>query len=147
MKQRYMVVAAIILSMVLGLVIIDATKNTTFKEVVLDQLNVVEVSSIEVIRSSNTIEDKITVTDPSQIKAVMNAFSLITLREASCSNINHMESYWITIKTNKIRQFGITLYNKDYVNIYDYNSKNKNSEKTYKITNEFDPRVIRGLFS
>ena len=106
-----------------------------------------EVSSIEIIRSSNTInEDKITVTDPSQIELIMNAFSQTKLREASLSNINYTEKYWITIKTNKIRKFGITLYDKDYVDIFEDNSKKK-YPKSYKITNEFDPIVIQGLFS
>lgn len=148
MKKRYKIVAAIFLAIVVGLVIIDmSTKNTTFKEVVLDHLNVIEVSSIEIIRSTDTInEDKITVTDPSQIESIMNAFSQTKLKEASFLNINYTGSYWITLKTNKNRKFGITLYDKVYVTIIEYNNSTKNATKSYKITNEFDPIVIRGLF-
>ncbi|WP_045574559.1 hypothetical protein [Desulfosporosinus sp. I2] len=147
MKKRYKIVAAIIFAIVVGLVIIYmSTKNTTFKEVVLDHLNVMEVSSIEIIRKTDAInENRITVTDPSQIELIMNAFSRTKMREASFSNINYTESYWITLKTNENRKFGITLYDNDYVNIFEYNSK-KNTTKSYKITNEFDPIVIRGLF-
>lgn len=144
MKQRYKVVVAMIVIMVIGLVIIESTKNITFKEVVLNNLNVTEVSSIEIIRSNNAIEDKITVTDPSKIELIMNAFSQLKLRAVSHSSVNFSESYWITIKTSRARQFGMTLYDKDYLNIYDYNSK---KTKSYKITNEHDLIFIRGLFS
>ena len=144
MKKRYGIVARIALVIVIGLFYMS-TKNTTFKEVVFDHLNG-EVSSIEIIRSSDTPnEDKITLTDPSQIELIMNAFSQTKLREvSSISNIHYTEKYWIWLKINKVRKFAITLYGKDYVNIAGEDSKYP--PKKYRITNEFDPIVIRGLF-
>ena len=147
MKKGYKIFAAIILAIVVGSVIINmSTKNTIFKEVVTDHLNVKEISSIEIIRSTDTIsEDTITVTDVGQIQLIINALSQTKLRKTSISNINYAESYWITLKTNEKRKFGMTLYDKDYLTIFQYNS-NKDATKSYKITNEFDPSVIRGLF-
>jgi len=145
-KKRYKIVALIALAIIVGLVINDYTRITTFKEVVFSQLNG-EVSSIEIIRSTDTPnEDKITVTDPSQIELIMNALSQTKLREASRPNIKSAEKYWITLKIKNIRKFGITLYGKDYVDIYDDNPYEKDRLKSYKITNKFDPIIIRALF-
>lgn len=147
MKRRYKIVAVIILAIVVGLVINNYTKNTTFKEAVLDHMNVKEISSIEIVRASDAInEDKITITDSSQIELIMNAFSQTKLRESISPNIKYTEVYWITLKINKIRKFGIILYGKDYVVINDANPYEKYKVHSYRITNEFDSIVIQGLF-
>ena len=147
MKKRYKIVAGIILVLAVGIFSINIyAKNTTFKVVVSDHLSTKDISSIEIDRLSDTInEDQINVTDPSQIELIMKSFSQAKLRETSFSNINFKESLWITIKTNGNRQFGITLYDKNYIQIFKYNAQ-KNADISYEITNGFDPSVIQGLF-
>lgn len=148
MKKRNYIVAGIVIIIIVGLgIFYMSTKSTTFKEAVLDQFDVKEVSSIEIIKSGEN-EKVVTVTDSSEIEKILNTFSQTKLRESSLSNINYADSYWMTIKTNnKNRKFGITLYDKDYINIYEYSAAiQKNTTKSYKITNDFDPIVIRDLF-
>ncbi len=148
MKKRgkYFIAFLVIVAIaVLGMMYLSS-RNTTFKEVVLNKLNLNEISSIEVIRSDRTNDKEITVTDTTQIKKILNAFSQMKLKESSISNINFITSYWITLESNGNRDFGITLYDKKYIVIYEYNAASqKNQSKSYIITNDFDPLAIAEL--
>lgn len=148
MKRRgkyFITILVIIIVAALGMMYIFS-KNTTFQEVVLDKLNLNEISSIEIIKSDRTNEKEITVTDPSQIIKIMDAFSQMKLKESTISNINYITSYWITLKSNENRNFGITLYDNNYIFIYEYNAVSQNNQfKSYIITNDLDPVAITEL--
>ncbi|WP_136607779.1 hypothetical protein [Paenibacillus dokdonensis] len=144
-KSNMYIIAPVIIIVIVGLVIYNFySKNTTFKDVVLDKINTDQISSLEILKSSN--DEKKTITDKSEINKIINSLSVIKLSEGSYS-IDSTESYYITIKTNNLRRFGMTLYDKNYLRIFDYDPKiPKNSIKSYKISNEFDPATIRSLF-
>jgi len=147
MKKRNKIVAAIILVVVVGLVVVYTSSiNTTFSEEVTDHFNLKDVSSIEIIKTtSSTNEDTVTVTDPKQMELIMNTFSMTKLRKDPVENSNYTDSYWITIKNNGTRQFGLTLYGHNYLEIYN-NNATKNALKSYKIKNELDLTLIQSLF-
>lgn len=148
-KRNKYIVSVIVLIVIVSLgVMYMSTKTTTFKKVVLERINSSDISSIEIIKSSDaTTENNKTLTDPYEIEKIMNAFSPVKLRESNVSNISFTESYWITVKTNENRIFGITLYDKNYVIIFEYDTPSRiNTTKSYKITNDFNPRVIEELF-
>ncbi|WP_054024019.1 hypothetical protein [Bacillus sp. FJAT-28004] len=143
MKKRNKIV---VLIMVIGLVVVYMySRNSTFSEEVTNHFNVKDVSSIEIIKTSTSNEETITVTDPKQIELIMNAFSTTKLRKDRILNINHTESYWITIKNNGTRRFGLTLYDDEYLEIYN-NNATKNALKSFKITNELNLTIIQDLF-
>ncbi|GIP28496.1 hypothetical protein J23TS9_36260 [Paenibacillus sp. J23TS9] len=144
-KSSIYIIAAVIIIVIVGLVIFNSySKNTTFNDVVLEKINTDQISSLEILKSSN--DEKKTITDKSEINKIMNSLSVIKLREGSYS-IDSTEPYYITIKTNNLRRFGMTLYDKNYLKIFDYDPEiPKNSTKSYKISNEFDPAIIRSLF-
>ncbi|MCJ8011812.1 DUF5301 domain-containing protein [Paenibacillus sp. KQZ6P-2] len=151
MKKSYYIVAAVVIVIVIIVslgIFYSSTKGTTFNEVVLARFDTKSVSSIEIIRQDNQGEATVTVTDPSEIQKILNAFSKAKLRKSSSSQIDFTESYWMTIKTNDgKRKYGITLYDKAYINTYEYNAAvPKNAIHSYKITNEFDSTVIGSLF-
>lgn len=91
MKRRgkYIITILVIITIAALAMMYIFSKNTTFKEVVLDKLNLNEISSIEIIKSGSTNEKEITVTDPSQITKIMDAFSQMKLKESTISNIKY----------------------------------------------------------
>ncbi|MGG1636656.1 hypothetical protein [Paenibacillus sp. NRS-1760] len=147
MKKRYMFVPALFLFVIAGVVVFTiSSKQTTFNKVISDQLNLNQISTIEILKSiDDPLEEKIVVTDLAQIERIMNVFSNTKLIKEHFSTININETYWITIKTNENRQFGLTLYDYHYLNVFNYNAS-KDAANSYKITNELDASVIRDLF-
>ncbi|MGO4697530.1 hypothetical protein AB4Z50_24915 [Paenibacillus sp. 2TAB26] len=148
MIKRNMIVPALFLIVIAGIVVFTTfSKQTTFKKAISDQLNVTQISSIEILKSTDDpLEEKIIVTDSALIERIMNVFSNTKLIKEHFSTNNYKESYWITIKTNENRQFGFTLYDHHFLNVFDYNAS-KNAANSYKITNELDASVIRDLFA
>lgn len=148
MKRRgkYFIGTLIFITIVaLGMMYIFS-KNTTFKEVVIEKLKVNEISSIEIVKSDRTNESEIAVTDPSQIIKIMEAFSQMQLKESNVSNVNFKTSYWIVLKSNGNRNFGITLYDSNHISIFEYNAvSQKKRLKSYIITNDLEQMVIPEL--
>lgn len=145
MKKRYRIVALIALAISVGLVINDYTKISTFKEVVSDRLNG-ELTSIAIITSltDDLLEDEIYIKDSSQIELIMNALSRAKLRKVRSFPINNYpQNYTLLLNINNKVSFMVELYGKDYVYI---SSADPKYASVYKITNEFDPIVIQGLF-
>ena len=111
--------------------------NTSFKRVALDDMKIGDVTSIDIVKTSNN--EEITIEDANQIEQIMKNFSDAKLRKYSIleqfDERNFNEAYWITIKVNGERKFGIRLDNDNYLSIHDY-SNNKNTN--FKITNNLN---------
>jgi len=143
-KRNTYILAVLLVAIVVVLAIMNNQRNTTFKEAVLDHLNLAEISSVDVIKSIDSSEEEISVTTPEKIQFLMNVLSEVKLRKADYSNSQQTESYWITIKTNNERKFGLTLYS-DHIIVFSYDSVGKKSV-SYKILNHVDLEAFNGLF-
>jgi len=144
-KRNTYILAFLLVAIVIVLAIMNNQRNTTtFKEAVLDQLNLAEISSVDVIKSIDSSEEEISVTTPEKIQFIVNVLSEVKLRKADYSNSQQTESYWITIKTNNERKFGLTLYS-DHIIIFSYDLVGKKSV-SYKILNHVDLEAINELF-
>lgn len=143
MKKRYITIAILCLTVILVFVYLS-TRNTTFNEAVLDELNISEISSLEIIKSIGTQEEEISVVDSNEIKSLMSMFSQIKLKHKQFPNGNYSETYWITIKGKGNRLYGMTLYDKDYIQIYNYQS---NISDEYKIIGDLNLSVIQEMFN
>ncbi|MFC3748314.1 hypothetical protein [Paenibacillus sp. GCM10012306] len=149
-KRNKYILFGIVMLIIVGLgIFYMSPSNTTFKKAVLDQLDVAEVSSIKIDKSGAAVdENEVTITDPGEIDKILGTLAQINLRKSRLSNIKYNDSYWITIETKSENlKFGITLYDQNYLETYEYNAKiPKNKIQSYKITNDFDLEVIRDLF-
>ncbi|AFM39852.1 hypothetical protein Desaci_0792 [Desulfosporosinus acidiphilus SJ4] len=147
MKKGYKIVYEITLAIVVVLVItVNLPKNTTFKAAVLDKLNGEKVSSIEIIRTSNKSvkDDTVELKDPSQVESIINFLSQMKLRETELPDRMAIP-YRVAIKTNGIIRFGLTLYDEGYIDIFELDNHTKDADKSYIITNKFDPKAIKSL--
>lgn len=112
----------------------------------LDGLSVNDVSSIQVISHlyDSAEEEEILITNEAQIAEILNYFSQFELNASKLSNITYIESYWVTIKMKEKLAYGLTLYDNEYLSIYEYDARRVSS---YSIKNEVGPPVIiRRLF-
>lgn len=149
MKRRIYALAVIVLIVIAGVIIFEVSKSTTFDKIVLERLNGNEISSITLLRTlDDNREEEISITDPNGIKKVVHYFSQMKLKEKkSRPSVDYTEQYRIIIRTDEKRRFGITLYDNNYLSVYDYNATLRGIS-SYEITNKIDdPSVIPDLFN
>lgn len=120
--------------------------NTSFERVALDDLKIEDITSIDIVKSSNN--EEVTIEDVNQIEQIMKNFSSTELRKYSVleqlEERNFNEAYWITIKVDGDRKLGIRLDSEKYISIFDYTKNNKNTN--FKITNNLNLEFIENLF-
>lgn len=147
MKRLVYLAAAFLIVVGLG-IFYFSPKNFTLEEAVLDKLDTNNVASIEVIKRDQQGEHTKNVTNSEEINEILNSLSAAKLKKSGSSDIQFTESYWITLKTeDKGRAYGMTLYDNDYINTFEYNAAvPKNASRSYKITNDFDAAAIRNAF-
>lgn len=134
-KTKYVIAAIVVVLLVISLfTLYENSKRTTFNEVVLKDLNVEEISSLQMIKSMS--ENEISITERNKIKEIIDCLSLIKLKESGLSTIEYTDSYWITLRDHDKRRFGITLYDNTYISIFKYTENQPNLTFSYKITNE-----------
>ncbi|MBY3618765.1 DUF5301 domain-containing protein [Acinetobacter sp. CUI P1] len=143
MKKRYvLILIPLAIIIILWSVTLYHSYNS-FNNLVLDQIDATEITSIEILKSSH--EDKAVVNDPKEIEKIIHAFSDLKLRRSNASE-KPTETYWISIRVNKALRFGMTLTDTNFLHIIDLASKNKYHSGNFKITSEFDGESITSLF-
>ncbi|MBD8068804.1 DUF5301 domain-containing protein [Bacillus sp. PS06] len=118
--------------------LLNSRSNTTFNEVVLEMP---EITSIEIIKSS--AEKEVFIENENVITQLLKHFSEAELKEDEVGSINFDESYWLTLRTNGERKLGITVYDENYLMIFDYSTSNQTS---YRIISGFDSSKIEQYF-
>lgn len=82
------------------------------------------------------------------IQSILNVLSEMKLRKSSVLDKGLNSSYMLSIfvdHENERDLFGITLYDQNYIEIYD-ETKTKNKITSYKITSDYEMEPIRKLF-
>ncbi|MEC2342646.1 hypothetical protein [Paenibacillus barengoltzii] len=141
-RYKYIAIGIILILLVAGtLIFLNHSKNTTFNEIVMKDINTDEISSLQVISRlyNSADEDERSLTDKNEINKIVDYFSQLELKRTNLSNISYTESYWITIKVNRELAFGLILYDNHYINIFEYN---RGRSSYYKITSKVDPPVV-----
>jgi hypothetical protein len=144
-KSKY-IYSVIGLAILAAIYFITRPDTTSFKELVLDRVNVADVTSIEIVetKESSTQEEEIVVTDRDEIENIMNGFAQVKLRESD-SGGSFGEAYWIHIKVDGYPRFGLHLNDQNYIYIHDL-QRNDKYNGSYRITNEFNSEFINHLF-
>ncbi|KTD87668.1 hypothetical protein UQ64_12775 [Paenibacillus etheri] len=143
MKTRYVIILIpLVIITILWSVTLYHSYNS-FGNLVMDKIDATEITSIEILKSSN--DKQIKVDDPKEIEKIIHEFSDVKLRRSNASD-KPTETYWISIFVNKGLRFGMNLTDTNFLYITDLASKNKYSSGNFKITSEFDGESITSLF-
>ena len=121
--------------------------RTSFKELVLDQMNASEsVNEMRIIKNRHQPDgSEQTITDQAIITAMMKNLSDIRLRKGSAQG-NSGDEYEIWFHTWSGPTFGIHYGSPNYLRIYNGSSNQKKYSWEYKVVSPFDPSVIEDLF-
>jgi hypothetical protein len=117
--------------------------HNSFKNLVLDEINASEITSIDILKSSNN--ENVVVKDKREIGKIIDGFADMKLRRSSADG-NYKESYWISIYVSNGLKFGMRLTDDKIISITNLHKKNKYSSGNFKITSVFDVSSIAGLF-
>lgn len=143
MKKRYVIILIpLVIITILWSVTLYHSYNS-FGNLVMDKIDRTEITSIEILKSSN--DEQIKVDDPKVIEKIIHEFSDVKLRRSNASE-KPTETYWISLFVNKGLRFGLNLTDTNFLYITDLASKNKYSSGNFKITSKFDGDSITSLF-
>lgn len=147
-KRTWYVFLAICVLILISAMLYSAFQNrTSFKEMVLDQLNEPgTISHMSVGKNRfRPNEQVIEITDPAEIERIMNSFSEVKLRKTSRVDYGGDE-YEVWFQGRNGPTFAVYFFSPDHVRIYNGSSNHKRYRKEYKIVNDFDFGVIENLF-
>jgi ABC-type uncharacterized transport system substrate-binding protein len=119
-------------------------RSTTFKEEVPD---VAEITSVEIIKTS--VDKETVLENGNDVKELLEHWSELELKtdKMGALDFDFDESYWITLKANDIRKYGLTVYDESYFLIYDYSKRSKkDSSRSYKIISGLNLEDIEQYF-
>lgn len=138
-QTKYLIgIGALIIILVAVVFVYNAQKTTSFKEVVTDKINVNEVSTIYITQRSSGVEvtqDEIKIEDREEINKIIAEFDKLDLKNANDGKIKFDPyTYNIQIYVNKEARFGIDIYNKMNISLFD-GKATKNRLREYSTNN------------
>lgn len=142
-KGLLLIISVFIIAIVGLLYFFKLNDHTSFENIVLNDKE--EITQIDIIRSSdNAVE---TIENANEIEQVLTILSDIRkIKETDDDYPNINELYWITIKENGQRQYGVTLMlgkEDDFVSIFNYNDGDSSN---YKILESNKLKLIDKFF-
>ncbi|MEH7236847.1 hypothetical protein [Bacillus sp. JJ1562] len=135
--MKKIIIAIIGIAIILGVLYVKSG-STSFDNVVSGTPT---ITSIEIIRGSD--DKEVVIDDKNKVTNLMNGFSMTELKEKSMGSIEFDESYWITLRADGKRKFGLTIYDEKYILVFEYESSKQNS---YRIIRGFDSSSIEQYF-
>jgi len=117
-----------------------SNKETTISEESPHAVQLEEITEVTV----ETEDTKITVTDVKEIINLYYALFHSTIKKGEKAVKEDYKSYWITIKSDKGREFGLRLDSELNVSTYDYR-ENKMNAKNYLFTENKPLHMIESL--
>jgi hypothetical protein len=143
MKKLWFLIA-IVAIILIGIFWIINGRSASLEDIIKEnEQNNFNITSLEIIK--NSTDEEVIIEDSKKISQIMGNLFNAQLKKDNFSELEHDESYWITIKTDKDeRALGLTLFDQDYISVYSFNEKNKTAN--YKVTNNLDISRIKSLF-
>ncbi|MEJ3720006.1 hypothetical protein WGM54_18635 [Paenibacillus polymyxa] len=137
-KRTINILSIVVIVLVIGIpsTIYLLGLNTSFQKVVLDRINVEDITSLYIIKDTSTGDIKsAVVSDKKEIKNIMNEFTNLKLKKSdSITSLN--DNYTIRARVNGEARFMITIWSSTDITIFDKEAKD--SAYDYKATNKFD---------
>ncbi len=143
-KKSLLLIISVLLIAIAGLLyFFKLNDHTSFENIVLNDKE--EITQIDIIRSSdNAIETLESANKLEQVLTVLSDIRKIKETNDDYPNIN--ELYWITIKENGQRQYGVPLMlgkEDDFVSIFNYDGGDSSN---YKILESNKLKLIDNFF-
>ncbi|MDW2876128.1 MULTISPECIES: DUF5301 domain-containing protein [Bacillaceae] len=139
--KKFMVLGFLSILIILGAIYMINTRSTTFNQAVPDMS---EITAIEIIKSST---DKEVVLEKNDVKKLVQSWSEMELKADKMGSLDFEESYWITLKANDERKYGLTVYDDKYLLVYDFSKRTKkDSSRSYQIISGADLDDIEQYF-
>ncbi|MGD6903341.1 DUF5301 domain-containing protein [Bacillus infantis] len=139
--KKFMVLGFLSILIILGAIYMINTRSTTFNQAVPDMS---EITAIEIIKSST---DKEVVLEKNDVKKLVQSWSEMELKADKMGPLDFEESYWITLKDNDERKYGLTVYDDKYLLVYDFSKRiKKDSSRSYQIISGADLDDIEQYF-
>lgn len=143
MKKMYLLMLIMI---VIGLAIFTLwlqDKETTFNEEFPIVVELEDITEIKVVRGSDDAE--VNISDSARMREVYeNLFNSSVKRAENDTNKEEYESYWITIRSDKGREFGFRIDSKLNVSTHDYR-EDKSSSTNYVFIDDKALKSIESL--
>ncbi|MGD6875086.1 DUF5301 domain-containing protein [Bacillus infantis] len=140
--KKFMLFGFISIMIILGVMYMINSRSTTFNQAVPDMS---EVSSIQIIKSSTNKE--VILEKESDVKSLIQSWSEMELKADEMGSLDFKESYWITLKANDEREYGLTVYDDKYLLVYDFSKRTKkDSSRSYQIISGADLDDIEQYF-
>lgn len=138
-QTKYIIgIGALIIILVAAVVVYNAQKTTSFKKLIADKINVNEISAIYITQRSSGVEvrqDEIKIEDREEINKIMAVFDKLDLKNANDEKMKlDPYTYHIQIEVNKEARFGIDIYNKFNISLFD-GKASKNRLREYSTNN------------
>ncbi|MEK3736928.1 hypothetical protein NYE47_07080 [Paenibacillus sp. FSL H7-0941] len=143
MKKRYIFLVLIFLLIEIPVIINLYHSYNSFENLVLDQIDETEITSIEIEKYS--VDEKVVIEDPKEIEKIIYAFSDVKLRRSSALD-KSTETYWISIIVNNSLRIGMNLTDTNFLYVTNLDKKDKYSSGNFRMTSDFDVNCIASLF-
>ncbi|GAK41815.1 hypothetical protein PUW24_11625 [Paenibacillus urinalis] len=140
MRKRNVIIAATILVLVIGVIIVWnlVPTETTFEDAMQEGFSVEDVTHI----STRNANNEQVILDEPQIQAFINVLMSLELKENNFTPDSDSELHTFILELNNNPEYQIDLYSENYVSIYDSSLKG-NKTKKYEITNDIDLEAIQ----
>jgi hypothetical protein len=118
------------------------SRITTFNQAVPDMS---EITSIEILKTST--DKSVVLEKESDVTILIQSWSEMELKADKMGSLDFEESYWITLKANDERKYGLTVYDDKYLLVYDFSKRTKkDSSRSYQIISGADLDDIEQYF-
>jgi Domain of unknown function (DUF5300) len=132
--KKFMLFGFLSIMIILGVMYMINSRSTTFNQAVPD---ISEITSIEIIKTS--IDKEVILEKEKDVKRLIQSWSEMELKADEIGSLDFEESYWITLKANDARKYGLTIYDDQYLLIYDFSKRTeKDSSRSYQIISGAD---------
>ncbi|MFD2046541.1 hypothetical protein ACFSTA_19980 [Ornithinibacillus salinisoli] len=125
--KKVIIISLILIIGIIGIIFMYPKKKL-FEEAIL--LNVEEITSIEIAHN----DTEVTISDPDEIEKIMDNFSELELKETNSLD-GFEKTYWITIKENNSKAYGLTVHDNKQLHTFSYED---NQQQEFTIINKKD---------
>lgn len=122
------------------------TANTTFKNEVTNHLNIEEINTLNVTKIIGEDADTIYVSERDQINHILTDLSNLELKKTFSIKRDNSEWFVLMIEINGEIRYTINVYGNKYLSLIDHASTNSTGSDDYKITSNFDVKMLQNLY-
>ncbi|KAA8785707.1 hypothetical protein ABIE27_005268 [Paenibacillus sp. 4624] len=139
-KRNYYILACMIILLAVGLWFFTMNSTKSLQEAAWNDVDFDTITSIEIEKGH---DQKVTLTAKADIYKITSTLSALEVKKDSSISKDFNDVYRLLVYVDRGARIGMFLYDNKYIDVYDYEaSPKKNSSMKYKITSNFDGKII-----